>query len=285
MQKLAVLSMLRVCDSLSKKNIKPEIAVVGAGRDSRPKGRFSWCKVEVRVPSGWWLYLCLKGLLTKWLGEYCFQEFWQQQTLQNSNSEMWREHNFNTGVAPTLHPPPHTLSPTFPSKSRVFLAVFISWPPALRAKSLSHWTTMELQNFLNVGPRSVFSVFLKFPNPKFLIWSIRKGLQCSLSRFPCDDLVLTSKIRRIFTLTSLLLSGSTVTKSCKLTIVRCHLAGVPCAQLTHVGRQDCSQLLEKPDPHIRPCGGGRIHAWKRQIPPSKWLLMARGRAFFPGCYL
>ena len=50
MQKLAVLSILRVCDSLCKKNIKPEIAIVGAGRDSRPKGRFSWCKVEVILP-------------------------------------------------------------------------------------------------------------------------------------------------------------------------------------------------------------------------------------------
>lgn len=40
MQALAALSTFRVCDSIFKKNIKPEIAVVGAGDDSRPKGRF-----------------------------------------------------------------------------------------------------------------------------------------------------------------------------------------------------------------------------------------------------
>ena len=37
-QKLATLSAFRVCDSIFKKNIKREIAVVGAGNDSRPKG-------------------------------------------------------------------------------------------------------------------------------------------------------------------------------------------------------------------------------------------------------
>lgn len=40
MQKSAVLSTFRVYDSVVKKNIKPEIAVVRAGNNSRPKGRF-----------------------------------------------------------------------------------------------------------------------------------------------------------------------------------------------------------------------------------------------------
>lgn len=56
MQKLAILSTFRVYDSLFKENIKPEIAVVGAGNDSGPKGLFH-SKVKVRVSSGWWLGL------------------------------------------------------------------------------------------------------------------------------------------------------------------------------------------------------------------------------------
>jgi len=40
MQKLALLTTFRVYDSIFKKTIKAEIAIVGAGNDSRPKGRF-----------------------------------------------------------------------------------------------------------------------------------------------------------------------------------------------------------------------------------------------------
>lgn len=40
MQKLAVLTTYRVYDSIFKKTVKAEIAIVGAGNDSRPKGRF-----------------------------------------------------------------------------------------------------------------------------------------------------------------------------------------------------------------------------------------------------
>ena len=53
MQKLAVLGTLRVCDSLCKKNVKPGIALVGAGSDSRPKGRFLW--VQGQGESPFWL--------------------------------------------------------------------------------------------------------------------------------------------------------------------------------------------------------------------------------------
>ena len=139
-----------------------------------------------------WESLLAGGSICDW--QACWQSdmvsivsksFDTNKILQNSKSETWSEYNLNTGLTPTLHPPAHALSPTFPSKSRVFLAVFISWPPTLRAKSLSHWTSMELQNFLNIGPQLVFSVFLKFPNSKFLVWSIRKGPQCSLSHLPC----------------------------------------------------------------------------------------------------
>lgn len=53
MQKLAVLGTLKVCDSLCKKNVKPGIAIVGAGSDSRPKGRF--LLVQGQGESPFWL--------------------------------------------------------------------------------------------------------------------------------------------------------------------------------------------------------------------------------------
>lgn len=53
MHKLAVLSTFRVYDSTLKKNVKPEIAIVGKGNDSGPKGRF--LLMQVQGESQFWL--------------------------------------------------------------------------------------------------------------------------------------------------------------------------------------------------------------------------------------
>lgn len=53
MQKLTVLSAFRVYYSIFKKNIKPDIATVGARNDSRPKGRL--VSIQGQGKSEFWL--------------------------------------------------------------------------------------------------------------------------------------------------------------------------------------------------------------------------------------
>lgn len=115
------------------------------------------------------------------------------------------------------------------------------------------------------------------------IWSIRKD-QCSLYPFLCgmSTYVLFSQIRCIFTLTSLLLSGRVVTKSCIVTFVRCsHSAGG--LVFTDSRRQTGpfpavweNQALIS-DPVV--VAHSTEYGWRQQIPQSTWLLVTEGRAF------
>lgn len=115
------------------------------------------------------------------------------------------------------------------------------------------------------------------------IWSIRKD-QCSLYPFLCgmSTYVLFSQIRCIFTLTSLLLSGRVVTKSCIVTFVRCsHSAGglvftdsrrqtgpFPAVWENQALISDTVVMAHSTE-----------YGWRQQIPQSTWLLVTEGRAF------
>ena len=72
-----------------------------------------------------------------------------------------------------------------------------------------------------------------------------------------------------------------MTKSCKVTIVRCHLAGVTSAQLTHTGRQDCSQLLEKPDPPHQTLWWWENSCLEEADPIIQMIVDGKGQSFSP----